>query len=260
MKSGCSTFVALKNEIYILFFIASLFFSIPAHPNEVQSWIMKGMEPNSITIIGEQHKRPESIQLFQSVISKYLEQDKCLVVALEIASSQQVILDEIVEGKSTVSDIEISPIIDHPPFRVLINDLVKMARSNECLKLIAIDAGLDMGIRRDEWMAKILADQVSQAPILALLGNLHTLKKIDWNFIKTSPYVAEILASMNHRIRTYPQAWMDKTCGTHNHQLIPSKRKEAVEIINNNLISLLNASEYETVNDVVDGVILWKCS
>ena len=45
-------------------------------------------------------------------------------------------------------------------------------------------------------------------------------------------------------IRTYPQAWLDKTCGTHN-QLIPSKRNEAVEIINNNLISLLNASEDE---------------
>ena len=59
-------------------------------------------------------------------------------------------------------------------------------------------------------------------------------------------------------IRTYPQAWLDKTCGTHN-QLIPSKRKEGVEIINNNLISLLNASEYETVKDVVDGGSLWEC-
>lgn len=256
MKSDCS--VALIDKIYFFFFIAGLFSSIPAHSNEVQEWIIKGMEPNSITIIGEYHKQPESNQLFQSIISKYLQQNKCLVVALEIASSQQATLDGIAEGKSTVSDIEIPPIIDHPPFRVLINDLAKMARSNECLKLIAIDAELDMGIRRDEWMAKIFVDQVSQAPILALLGNLHTLKKIDWNFTKTYPYVAEILASLNHRIRTYPQAWVDKTCSAHS-QLIPSNRKEAVEIINY-LISLLNAYEYKTVNDVVDGVILWKCS
>jgi hypothetical protein len=259
MKSSYSTFATLKDKIYLLLFLAGLFSSIPAHSNEVHSWIMQGMEPNSITIIGEQHKRAESIQLFQSIISKYLEQDKCLVIALEIASNQQAILDEIVAGKSTVSDIEIPSMIDHPPFRSLINDLAKTARNNDCLKLIAIDAGLEMGIRRDEWMAKILVEQLSQVPILALLGNLHTLKKVEWNFTKASPYVAEILVSLNYRIQTYPQAWLDKTCGTHN-QLVPSDRKEATEIINNNLISLLNASEYETVKDVVDGVILWKCS
>ncbi len=259
MKSGCSRFVTLKNKIYFLFFIASLFPSIPAHPNEVENWVIRGMQPNSITIIGEHHRRPESIQLFQSIISKYLRQDKCLIVALEIASSQQVVLDEIVASKSKVSDIEIAPMIDHSSFRSLINDLAEMARSNNCLKVFAIDAGLEMGIRRDEWMAKILVEQLSQAPILALLGNLHTLKNVDWNFSKASPYVAEILVSLHHRIRTYPQAWLDKTCGTHN-QLIPSQRKEAVEMINNNLISLLNASEYEAVKDVVDGVILWKCS
>lgn len=261
MKSGCSKFVALKNEIYILFFIASLFTSIPAHPNEVQNWIMKGMEPNSITIIGEQHKRPESIQLFQSIISEYLEQDKCLVVALEIASSQQVILDEIVEGKTTVSDIEIPPMIDHPPFRGLINDLAKMARSNDCLKLIAIDGGIGMGIRRDEWMAKILAGQVSLVPILTLLGNLHTLKKVDWNMpmSKTSPYVSEILATLGHRSRTFPQIWEDKTCAIYN-RFVPSDSKEAEELINSKLVTLLNASDYKMVNDTVDGIILWECN
>lgn len=260
MKLGYSAFVNSEEKIIcFLFFMVILFSSFQAHSTETHKRIVEGLKPHSITIIGEQHKRPESIQLFQSIISRYLRQDKCLVVALEIASSQQVILDEIVEGKSTVSDIKIPPMIDHPTFRGLINNLTKMARSNDCLKLIATDAGLDMGIRRDEWMAKILADQLSQVPILALLGNLHTLKKVDWNFTKASPYIAEILALQHHRIRTYPQVWLDKTCGTHN-QLILSERKEAVEVINNNLISLLNAYEYKTVNDVVDGVILWKCS
>lgn len=191
MKSGCSTFITLKYKIYFLFFITSLFSSIPAYSSEVQDLIMEGMEPNSITIIGEHHKRPESIHLFQSIISGYLRQNKCLVVALKIASNQQAVLDEIVAGKSTISDIEIPPMIDHPPFRVFINDLAKTARNNDCLKLIAIDAGLEMGIRRDEWMAKILVEQLSQVPILALLGNLHTLKKVEWNFIKAFPYQAK---------------------------------------------------------------------
>jgi len=236
-----------KKMIYFFFFIAGLFFSDPAHSNEAQKWIIKGMEPGGISIIGEYHKRPESVQFFQSVISKYLQQDKCLVVALEIASNQQMILDGIVEGKSTVSDVEIPSIIDHPAFRAMINDLAEVARRNDCLKVIAIDAGTDIDIRRDEWMAKILAEQVNQAPILALLGNLHSLKKVEWNFEKTTPYVAEILASLNHRIRTYPQAWVDKTCSAHS-QFIPSNRKEAVEIINNNLISLLNSTLSDSNN------------
>ncbi|MEY3123265.1 MAG: hypothetical protein RI993_2090 [Pseudomonadota bacterium] len=259
MKSECSIFVALKKRIYFFFFVTGLFFSNSVYSGEVQKWIIKGIEPNSITIIGEHHKRPESIQFFQSVISKYLQQDKCLVVALEIASNQQMILDEIVEGKSTVSDIKISSIIDHTAFRVMINDLAKMAKVNDCLKLIAIDAGMEIDVRRDEWMTKILAEQVSQVPILALLGNMHSLRKVDWNFKKTAPYVAEILASLNHTIRTYPQIWVDKTCGNQS-EFIRSDRKKAVEIINNNLTSLLNAYEYKTVSDVVDGIILWKCS
>ncbi|WP_396956658.1 hypothetical protein [Nitrosomonas sp.] len=34
---------------------------------------------------------------------------------------------------------------------------------------------------------------------LALLGNLHALKKVDWDLEKPSSYVAEILTSLNTR-------------------------------------------------------------
>ena len=56
-------------------------------------------------------------------------------------------------------------------------------------------------------MAIKLAEQVGQAPVLALLGSLHTLKKADWNpaMIKKEPYVAEILAVQGHNVKSYPQ-------------------------------------------------------
>ena len=52
-----------------------------------------------------------------------------------------------------------------------------------------------------------LANQVNQAPILGLLGNLHTLKRVDWytSTSKAFPYVSEILVSQGHRIKSYPQ-------------------------------------------------------
>ncbi|MDP2225260.1 hypothetical protein [Nitrosomonas sp.] len=86
----------------------------------------------------------------------------------------------------------------------------------DCLKLVAIDAGLELKTNRDEWMAIKLAEQAGQAPILALLGSLHTLKKVDWNptITKKEPYVAEILASEGHDIKTYPQHWTERTCNS----------------------------------------------
>ena len=123
-----------------------------------------------------------------------------------------------------------------------------------------IDGGLELNVNRDEWMAERLAKQISQAPILALLGNLHTLKRVDRHpsMSKAFPYVAEILVSQGHRTKSYPQIWLDKACHTQN-RLISSDEHETVRLINHNLISLLNASKYEAVNDVVDGVIFWEC-
>lgn len=261
MKLGYSAVVKPEEKIIcFLFFMVILFSSFQAHSTETHKRIVEGLEPHSITIIGERHKRPESIQFFQELISRYLQQDKCLSVALELASNQQAILDEIVKGRVTVADIEIPAMIDHPPFRSLINDLVRMKRSGSCLKLIAIDGGLGVGVNRDGWIAENLANQVNQTPILALLGNLHTLKKVEWNpsMSETFPYVAEILVSQGHRIKSCPQIWLDRTRDAHN-RFISSSEQETARLINCSLISLLNASELKTTNDVVDGVILWEC-
>lgn len=247
--------------IYLLIFIIILFSSFQAHSIRAQNRIVEGLEPHSITIIGERHKRPESIQFFRELVARYLQQDKCLTVALEIASNQQAALDETVEGRMAVADIEIPPMVDHPSYRSLIDDLVAMKRRGTCLKLIAIDGRVELSVNRDEWMAERLAKQISQAPILALLGNLHTLKRVDWHtsMSKIFPYVAEIMVSQGHRIKSYPQIWLDKGCNIQSSVIISSDEQQTVSLINHNLISLLNASKYETVNDVVDGVILWKC-
>jgi len=159
--------------------------------------ILNSLQSNSITIIGETHKHPEFLILFQSLISNHLKRNRCLTIGLEIASNQQPIIDEIKQGRAVVSDIKIPPMIDHPAFRKMINDLVKLQINNECLKIIAIDAGDDINLRRDEWMAINLENQIGVAPVLVLLGNLHSLKRVDWDLSmpKGSPFVAEIISS-----------------------------------------------------------------
>ena len=242
------------------FILIVLLLSSPTYAKSSYSLILGSIKPHSITIIGETHKRPESFQLFQFLINDYLHQYKCLTVALEIASNQQSTIDQVIQGKATVSDIKISSPIDHPDFRILINNLVEIQKHNNCFKIIAVDAGLELKTDRDEWMGKELTEQIRQTPILALLGSLHTLKQVDWNpdIAKKSPYVAEILTAKGFNVRTYPQIWKDRICNTRN-QFISANKPEATELLNTSLFAVLNASKSKAETNVVDGIILWEC-
>jgi len=237
--------------------IAGFFLSAMVHADNIQNQIIQGMGPGTITIIGEDHRQPESTRFFESIVSGYLQQGKCLIVALEIASSQQAAIDKVIEGGAEVTSIRISPIIDHPAYRAMLGDLATLKQSGSCIELIAIDADLKTSTRRDEWMAKILELKAGEVPILALLGNLHALKKVDWDLEKPSPYVAEILTSLGHQVRTFPQVWQEEACNSHN-RLLPSTCADAVNLINSSIISLLNAYEYKALDGVVDGVVLWE--
>lgn len=248
--------------LYLLKLISNiLLISLPAISyagSEIN--ILNKIKSGSVTIIGETHKHPESLMFFQSLISDHLKLNKCLTIGLEIASNQQTIIEKIKQGRAVVSDIEIPPMIDHPAFRKMINELIKLQINNECLKIIAIDAGDDIDLRRDEWMAINLANQIGAAPVLVLLGNLHSLKRVDWDLSmsKGSPFVAEILSSQGYNIKTYPQIWTDETCDDQK-RFIKTDREESLYLLNNNYISILNAFEYKTAIGVIDGVILWEC-
>jgi hypothetical protein len=105
-----------------------------------------------------------------------------------------------------------------------------------------------------------LAEQVNQAPVLALLGNLHALKKIDWHraVSSASPYVAQILVSQGYRINSFAQLWMDRHCNS-SKRFISAEEPQATQLINNKLIALQNAFEAKQAADVIDGIILWEC-
>lgn len=240
--------------------IVIMIFSASASPADIYQQVLEGMTSNSITIIGETHKRTESIQFFRALVSDYVQQNRCLTIALEIASSQQRIIDRIKQGRGGVADIEIAPMIDHQPFRALIDELIEIRKRGICLELVAIDAGFEVGIRRDEWMARKLAEQVNQTPLLVLLGSLHTLKKVNWNLYaaKGSPYVAELMTSRGHKIRTYPQIWTDRNCNARN-RMISADQPEATKLLNSKLITLLNAVEKKNASEAIDGIILWEC-
>jgi hypothetical protein len=247
-------------QIMRFFIITILLLSSQTYAESSYRPILDGIKSHSITIIGETHKRPESFQLFQSIINDYLQKNKCLTVALEIASNQQNTIDQVIKGNAKVSNIEINPPIDHSDFRFLIESLVNLQRNNDCFKVIAVDADIKLKTDRDQWMTDRFTEVIGKIPIIALLGSMHTLKQVIWNpeLASKPPYVSEILLSKGYVVRTYPQIWTDRNCNTR-YRFIRADQPEATELLNTSLFSVLNAAMPKTAANVVDGIVLWEC-
>lgn len=221
--------------------------------------VLTSIVPGTITLIGETHQHQESIRLFRSVINEHLKRGDCLTVALEIPSDQQDTIEQIGQGGATAADIDIAPAIDHQAYRDMLDGLAALRNAGACLNLVAIDGGVGSDVRRDEWMAMQLEKRAGETPILALLGNLHTLKRVNWDpaMVEYSPYAAEILASEGENVRSYSQLWAGD-CASQARFIEPDS-PEALGLLNQHLISLLNAFDYQTARGVADGIIAWEC-
>jgi len=165
------------------------------------------------------------------------------------------------QGRAVASDLKISSVIDHAALRNMITDLIDQQRKGACLKILAIDAGDDVQLRRDEWMALNLINQPRETPILVLLGALHSLKKVNWDLSMTKgfPFVAEILSMQGLDVRSYPQIWPASECkGDQNmkQRFVLANTKEALTALNKSIFSLLNAFETDSTIGVIDGVFI----
>ena len=225
--------------------------------------ILENIKPGTITIVGENHKRIESVEIFQSLVSEVIQRHQCVVIGLEIASGQQNILDEVMQGRSLVSDVALWPPIDHPAYRRMLGHFADLKRRGQCITLAAVDSGSDNVIDRDLWMALSLAEQPENTPILVLLGALHTLKRVNWTVRTGRPSVAEILATMGFRVKAFPQRWFPDQCAgneTRRSRFVSPDSPEALKVLNESLMSLINAKPHKSARGVVDGFIIWTCA
>lgn len=222
--------------------------------------ILDQIKPGTITIIGETHKKPESIELFQSLTLDAVKRYGCVVVGLEIASDQQVVLNEVAQGKAHADEVSYWPEVDHPAYRRMIQDFAELKRQGQCIKIFAIDSGIGNVIDRDLWMALTLAQQNENTPVLVLLGALHTLKRVDWKIESGRASVAETLTRWGYRVNSYPQRWLPRTCADNRTAVFVDDRSPlAPGILNGSLMSLINARAHKSAVGVVDGFILWQC-
>lgn len=224
--------------------------------------ILESMTPGSITFIGESHKHIESVKLVKDLIDVAVMKGQCLTLALEINSNQQSVIDRVLTNGDSVFEIEILQAIDHPPMRRLIKRIAALKMRLPCLNVVAIDAGIDSAHDRDEWMAAKLSNLAGDTPILVLIGALHTLKKVDWLVNTGRPSVAEILTNKGLIVRTFPQRWIPDQCGAGESRYaryVGPDSPEALAILNESMMSLINAKPHESAQGVVDGFVLWEC-
>jgi hypothetical protein len=245
----------LKSFAFLIFF-SPLCWAIPYDP------IVDGMTPGSITFVGESHKHIESAILVKELVTASIERGQCPILALEIADSEQPVIDQAMTASASVSDIAIPASIDHSPMRKLIKHMVMLKMRLPCLSVVAIDAGPDNPSDRDEWMAARVASLAGNRPILVLIGALHTLKKVDWLVKSGKPSVAELLVKRGFDVRSFPQRWIPDQCGAGGNRyqrLVNADTPEALDILNDSLMSLINAKLHASAQGVIDGLILWEC-
>lgn len=220
--------------------------------------ILDNIKPGNIVIIGETHQQPESSQFFKQLIDATVEKYQCVSIGLEIERDQQATIDEVMAGRAPVSKIKVPVVIDHPDYRWLIGRLAEIKQRSPCVRVEAIDADHD----RDKNMAKWLADYPTDKPVLALLGGLHTLKKVNWTVKSGEPAVAEILAKRGHNVKSYPQRWIPEKCAAGQDRasrFVRADKPEGLPILNDTLMSLINAKPHRSTKGVIDGFVIWGC-
>ena len=211
----------------------------------------------AVTILGEKHCRPESIQLTANVVDKLTHNGGCLAVALEIPSGQQSALDGFLHGDKPVSAISIAPMIDHPAFRAFLEDLRDHVQAGRCLTVFAVDASKSASVSRDEWMTDKIAKLTKDQRVLALMGNLHTIKQVQWVSGIDDPFLAERLERRGLRVLSVMQNW-DEGCEQRTGRWLTIDHPRAAAAVRKTM-SLAAVHQPKTLDAVADGAVIWGC-
>ena len=76
------------------------------------------------------------------------------------------------------------------------------------------------------------------------------------------PSVAELLSNKGFKINSFPQRWIPDKCKAQKRasRFVSPDSPEALVILNESLISLINATPPKSVAGVVDGFLVWECT
>jgi hypothetical protein len=174
-----------------------------------QSYIITKLKSHDIVFLGTRHKQPPILNFISEIITA-LHDSGVTHIGLEIESDQQGKIDQFMKNGAGLSDIQIHSQIDCPEYRNLFNSL-RAFDPNKRPTPIALDlpkSKYKEPISRDEWMAESILKIFKKNPnvkMLIVIGDLHILKKLDWQNHVPNPHrsIREYLSEKRSNLRIY---------------------------------------------------------
>ena len=174
----------------ILVMMMSLFFAgAPAVGHEVTiynalPYVLDKLRTHQIVLMGTIHRKPQILDLTARLLPQ-LNSAGVTHLALEVSSDQQDNIDRFLRTGMGLGDIQLHHAIDCPQYRRLFT-IVRMLPPGDRPEVIAVDlppSRYSGPISRDTYMADGLAALLRTQPearVMAIVGSLHVLKKLDW--------------------------------------------------------------------------------
>lgn len=143
-------------------------------------FILDKVKDHDVVLLGTTHNRPDILAFIAQLLPR-LPYVGVTHIGLEIATDQQAKIDSYIKEGKGLEDIEIFHVIDSPEYR----HLLEIIRAHN-LRPVALDLPRSMWKTpntRDQWMAKTLNSifvEDQDSSIFVIVGNLHTIKKVEW--------------------------------------------------------------------------------
>lgn len=176
---------------------------------ELGAYIRDKFKSNDIVFLGEKHRQPPILNSISELIPS-LKDAGVSHICLEISSDQQGRVDHYLLSGEGLQEIQIWPQIDCPEYRCILKTIRGLPK-NKSIFPVAIDLPEDKfkeEISRDEYMsqeiAKLLKGNTGKK-VLVVLGNLHVLKKLDWedHLISKHKSIREYLTGFHPGIQMF---------------------------------------------------------
>lgn len=151
---------------------------------DARTYMIEKLAGHDLVFMGTTHKQPAVLNLMVSLAPR-LRQAGVTHLALEISSDQQERLDEFLGTGNGLERIKLHAAIDCKAYRQLLVALQGLGHRRRP-RIIAVDlpqSAYAGPVTRDEYMARALFAALQSAPdakVLAMLGSLHVLRKLQW--------------------------------------------------------------------------------
>ena len=157
-----------------------------------QLYVLDQLRSNDIVFLGTTHRR-QPILKFLSDLIPALHEAEVTHLGLEVCSNQQHKIDSFLQTGKGLEGIGLHFQIECPEYRNIFNTIRGLDHEKRPT-VVALDLPKSMyrgKTNRDKWMATSIAKVFQRNPrakMLVVVGNLHVLKKIEWQDTVANPH------------------------------------------------------------------------